>query len=185
MSFALPPALARGRQRGALVAIARFAALATATALTAVNAHAEPPEAPGLRCTVTQQRVGEGMGLQVQFTNDGMEDLSLAPGAHLVWYRDAAAQDAMEHTVRASRVQNTALVVPAASTRAALLAVTPALLDELRCNSALPAAAALYFYQFNPRPRWRCLLQGYDTAAVALRPTCQARAASAASVASP
>jgi len=148
--------------------------LALAFAWAAGAAHAEPPEAPGLRCTVAQQRVADGMSLEVQFTNSGAEDLSLAPGAHLVWYRDAAAQEPMDHTVRASRVQNTALVVPAAATRAALLAIGPALLDELRCNSALPAAAALYFYQFNPRPRWRCLLQGYDTTAVTLRPGCSA-----------
>ncbi len=166
MPSARPPALARTRRRVVLATLVAAAALATG------SAQAEPPEAPGLRCTVTQQRVGEGMSLQVQFTNSGSEDLSLAPGAHLVWYRDAAALDALENTVRASRVQNTALVVPAASTRAALLAVSPALLDELRCNSAPPAAAALYFYQFNPRPRWRCLLQGYDTAAVSLRPAC-------------
>lgn len=152
-------------------------AAALACAWAAGPARAEPPEAPGLRCTVAQQRVADGMSLEVQFTNGGAEDLTLAPGAHLVWYRDAAAQDAMDHTVRASRVQNTALVVPAAATRAALLAISPALLDELRCNSALPAAAALYFYQFNPRPRWRCLLQGYDTAAVSLRPACTAGAA--------
>lgn len=140
--------------------------------LAAAHAQAEPPELPGLECRVTQQRVAEGMSLEVQFNNRTSADLSLPAGPHLVWYRDQGAEDAMEHTVRAGRVQNVPLVVPAAASRTALFAFTPALLEELRCNGSTPAAAALYFYQFNPRPRFRCLLQGYAVDAVPPKPAC-------------
>jgi hypothetical protein len=112
------------------------------------------------------------MGLEVEFSNTASEALTLAPGPHLVWYRDAAAEDPMEHTVRAGRVQNVPLLLPPASTRSALFAFTPAQLEALRCNSTAPAAAALYFYQFNPRPRFRCLLQGYALDAVLPAPAC-------------
>jgi hypothetical protein len=151
---------ARTRVVGAMLALAAGAAVA------------EPPDLTGLSCHVTRQAVGEGMSLEVQFTNSGSSEVLLAPGPHLVWYRDGTAEDAMVHTVRASRVQNTPLVVPAAASRTALFAFSPDLLDDLRCNGALPAAAALYFYQFNPRPRFRCLLQGYALQAVAPKPTC-------------
>lgn len=149
-------------------AFARHARLVTPLllALATAAAQAEPPEWPGLQCRVLQQRVADGMSLEVQFTNSTDQALSLPAGPHLVWYRDTAAEDAMERTVRASRVQNVPLQLPAGTTRSALFAFTPQLLDELRCNVAPPAAAALYFYQFNPRPRFRCLLQGYELGAV-------------------
>lgn len=140
--------------------------------LAAPPAHAEPPDQPGLTCKVVSHRVADGMNLEVQFSNAADTDLSLAPGPHLVWYRDAAAEDAMENTVRASRVQNAPLVIPAKGSRSALFAIAPGLLEELRCNAALPAAAGLYFYQFNRRPRFRCLLQGYALDAVAPKPGC-------------
>ena len=143
-------------------------------ALAAAQAHAEPPELQGLACRVTQQRVAEGMNLEVQFNNSTAADLSLPAGPHLVWYRDKSADDAMEHTVRAGRVQNVPLVVPATASRTALFAFTPALVEQLRCNGTAPAAAALYFYQFNPRPRFRCLLQGYALDAVEPKVACGA-----------
>ena len=121
---------------------------------------------------MTQQRVQDGMSLEVEFSNAASEGLTLGPGPHLVWYRDSTAEDPMEHTARAGRVQNTPLLLPPASSRTALFAFTPALLDQLRCNGAQPAAAALYFYQFNPRPRFRCVLQGYALDAIAPRPAC-------------
>jgi hypothetical protein len=121
---------------------------------------------------VTQQRVLDGMSLEVEFSNAASEALTLGPGPHLVWYRDSTAEDPMEHTIRGGRVQNVPLLVPPASSRTVLFAFPPALLDQLRCNGAQPAAAALYFYQFNPRPRFRCLLQGYALDAVAPKPAC-------------
>jgi hypothetical protein len=138
------------------------------SALTAAltPAHAEPPDEPALSCHVTAQQVDNGMRLAVQFTNSSDRELALAPGPHLVWYHDASAQDPMDRTVRANRVQNAPLRVPAQASRSALWAFSAEQVDDLRCNAALPAAAALYFYQFNRRPRFRCLLQGYALDAV-------------------
>lgn len=147
-------------------------------ALTVGLAQAEPPDWPGLRCQVTQQRVVDGaqgaqaLQLEVEFSNATAEALSLPAGAHLVWYRDAAAEEPMDPTVRAGRVQDVPLLLPAAASRSALLAFAPALLDGLRCNGSAPAAAALYFYQFNPMPRFRCRLQGYALQALAPKPGC-------------
>jgi hypothetical protein len=139
---------------------------------TAGQARAEPPQPPGFSCRVTQQRVQDGMSLEVEFGNTTGAPLSLAPGPHLVWYHDAAAEDPMEHTARAGRIQNLPLLLPAGSSRKALLAFTPAALDALRCNGVVPAGAALYFYQFNPWPSFRCLLQGYALDAVLPRSSC-------------
>ena len=156
---------------GTLGPFGPFGSLALLT-LAAATAHAEPPDQAGLSCQVVSQRVADSMSLEVQFSNAADTDLSLAPGPHLVWYRDAAAEDAMENTVRANRVQNAPLVIPAKGSRSALFAISPGLLDELRCNAALPAAAGLYFYQFNRRPRFRCLLQGYALDALVPKPGC-------------
>ncbi len=146
--------------------------LISLVAISPQAARAEPPDQAGLSCRVTGQRVAGSMSLEVQFSNAADTALSLAPGPHLVWYRDAAAEDAMENTVRVSRMQNAPLVVPAQGSRSALFAIGPALLEELRCNAALPAAAGLYFYQFNRSPRFRCLLQGYALDALTPKTGC-------------
>ena len=147
---------------------------ALVAALIPFAATAEPPDRPGLSCTVTHQRVADGMSLEIRFTNGSADELSLGPGPHLVWYRDAGAQEPMDHTARANRIQNAPLVVPAGSTRVALYAIDPKPMQEMRCNPAPPAAAALYFYQFSQRPRFRCLLQGYALAAPGMRTDCSA-----------
>jgi hypothetical protein len=135
-------------------------------------AASEPPEPPGLVCTVTSQQVTDGMRLEIEFKNDSEADLSIGPGPHLVWYVDAAAQESMVNTARASRVQNAAFAIPARSTRNALFAVVPAGVEQLRCNRQPPAAAALYVYQFSQRPRFRCVLRGYDLTAITLKAGC-------------
>jgi hypothetical protein len=148
--------------------------LALAFALATVTAAAEPPDQPGLVCTVLSQQVANGMSLEIRFTNETESDLSLGPGPHLVWYLDAQAREPMDNTARAARVQNGPLVVPAKGARVALYAIAPKLTEQLGCNPARPAAAALYFYQFNPRPSSRCVLQGYDLEALGLKPGCAA-----------
>lgn len=140
------------------------------TALPAASA--EPPESPGLVCTVTLQQVTEGMTLEVEFKNDSPADVSIGPGPHLVWYFDAAAQEPMVNTARVSRVQNAPFVIPAKATRRALFAAAPDAVGQLRCNRAAPAAAALYVYQFSQRPRFRCMLQGYDLKALSPKEGC-------------
>ena len=148
--------------------------LALAFALVSATVAAEPPDQPGLVCTVASQHVVNGMSLEIRFTNEAESDLSLGPGPHLVWYRDAQAQEPMDNTARMARVQNGPLVVPAKGSRVALYAIAPKLMEQLSCNPAKPAAAALYFYQFNPRPSARCVLQGYDLDALSLKPGCAA-----------
>jgi hypothetical protein len=159
--------------------------LAFVAAFLPFAAIAEPPEPPGLSCTVTQQRLADGMSLEVRFTNESGNEVSLGPGPHLVWYRDAGAEEPMEHTARANRIQNAPLVVPAGSTRVALYAIDPGPMQEMRCNPAPPAAAALYFYQFSQRPRFRCLLRGYALAAHTLRTDCRANPLSGAAAGRP
>lgn len=112
------------------------------------------------------------MRLEIEFKNDSEAEVTVGPGPHLVWYGDAAAQESMVNTARASRVQNAPFVIPAKTTRRALFAVAADDLAQLRCNRSLPAAAALYVYQFSQRPRFRCLLQGYDLTALSLRAGC-------------
>ena len=147
--------------------------LVLATALHSFDAAAEPPDKPELVCTVSSQRAGDGMSLEVRFANETEADLSLGPGPHLVWYRDAAMQEPMDHTARANRLQNAPLVVPPKSTRVALYAIESRAMDEMRCNPAPPAGAALYFYQFSQRPQFRCVLQGYDLQAQTSRSGCR------------
>lgn len=148
--------------------------LALALALAAPVCQAEPPDNPGLHCEVTQQQVGqgtsEGMGLQVRFSNRSDEPLTLPAGPHLVWYRDAAAEEPLERTVRAGRLQNVPLTVQAGAAQTVLFAFTPTQLDELRCQGTAPAAAGLYFYRFSRWPTFRCLLQGYALDALQTQP---------------
>jgi hypothetical protein len=159
--------------------------LAVGLALLPFGVAAEPPDQPGLVCRVSSQRLADGMTLEIAFTNETESDLSLAPGPHLVWYRDATAQDPMDHTARANRLQNAPLVVPAGGTRVALYAIARQAMEELRCNPVEPAGAALYFYQFSQRPRFRCRLQGYDLRAHAAIPECPSRSPSAPGAAVP
>lgn len=133
---------------------------------------ADPPLREGLRCTVVSQRVTDGMRLEIEFSNETTEDLSLAPGPHLVLYRDAQAGDAMGTTARADRVLKTPLVVPASGHVVALYGIAGAATEALRCNEGKPAAAALFFYQFNQRPQFRCLLQQFDLEMLPMKAEC-------------
>jgi hypothetical protein len=146
--------------------------LVLATALHPLAATAEPPDKAGLVCAVSSQRAGDGMTLEVRFTNETESELSLGPGPHLVWYRDATMQEPMDHTARANRLQNAPLVVPPRSARVALYAIEGKAMEAMRCNPAKPAGAALYFYQFSQRPQFRCVLQGYDLQAHTLKSGC-------------
>jgi hypothetical protein len=147
-------------------------AAALGAALCLGAAKAEPPQPPGLSCRVAQQRVGETMSLQLVFSNRSDAELRVGLGPHIVWYADAAAEDPMERSARARRLQDAVLVLPPGGERSELYIVDAAALEQLRCNGARPAAAALYVYQFNPRPRFRCLLQDYDLDAVAPKTGC-------------
>lgn len=122
---------------------------------------AEPPDAPGLVCQVLRQSLDQGLTLELQLRNDGDSPLTLAPGPHLVWYADAAAQESLTHSAPLRRVVNGPLVLPPRDQRTALWRVDAAGWEALRCNPVGPAAAALAFFQFNPRPQFRCRLLGY------------------------
>jgi hypothetical protein len=141
--------------------------LAVVAASMATAAAAEPPSWPGLTCTVVGQSVAGTVRLQVRFDNQGPAAVELPPLPHLVLYADRGATEALDTTARLDRVQRTPLTVPAGGSRTELLAVDPALAETLRCRAPRPAAAALYFYRFSQRPQSRCLLEGYDAAALA------------------
>lgn len=125
----------------------------------------EPPEHPALRCTLLAQAVADGAWrLQLRLENTGPDALELMPGAQLALYHDAAATDAWTDTARADRLQRSALRLAPGSTRAETLLVEPEAGRALRCGPSAAPAAALYFYRFNPRPLFRCRLQGWSAA---------------------
>lgn len=138
--------------------------IAAAIALPCAAA-AEPPDWPGLRCSVVGQSFSSTLRLQVRFDNRGPAAVELPPGPHLVHYADPGASDALETTARLDRVQRTAMVVPAGGSREELFAVDAAHTESMRCPVRAPAATGLYFYRFSPRPQSRCLLEGFDAAA--------------------
>ena len=70
------------------------------------------------------------------------------------------------------RVQMTTLTLPPRTSQPALYSMGAVALEALRCNGRPPAAAALYFYQHNQRPQFRCLLRGYDLQAMGMHPDC-------------
>lgn len=143
--------------------------------LAAATAAAEPPEHPALQCQLERQQESEGRWrLQVRFQQLGTEPLELRPGAHLVLYRDAAATDSYTDTARADRVQRSALQLAPGAARSELLLVDAAQGQALACAARAPAAAALYFYRFEPRPAFRCRLQGWSPEGL---PACAAGAA--------
>lgn len=141
--------------------------------LAATAAHAqEPPQPAGLLCRVLSLETTDGLRLAVAFENTTGNAITLPPAPHLVLYRDAAAADPMEHTLRVDRVQQTPLVLPAGGEKTALLAASPARVDALRCNPQPAAAAALYYYQFSRRPSFRCVLRDYPAGRPAVDPAC-------------
>lgn len=147
--------------------------MALPTLLAATAAHAqEPPQPEGLHCRALSVETTDGLRLEVAFSNASGSAISLPPAPHLVLYRDAAATDPMEHTVRVDRVQQTPLVVPAGGEKTALLAAPPSRGDTLRCNPHPAAAAALYYYQFSRRPTFRCVLRDYPAGRPAVDPAC-------------
>jgi hypothetical protein len=135
------------------------AILAGATLLAAAAVAAEPPEREGLSCTLVKPTFADGLRLELAFANQTAAPIALPPGAHLVFYRDAAATEAMEATARADRIQRTPLSVPAHGRAADLFAISAAHTNELLCNPGPPAALGLYFYEFSRRPTFRCLLR--------------------------
>lgn len=141
--------------------------LASLQALAAV-----PPDLPGFTCTVASVSVDDGLRLELTLRNESAGEISLTPGPHLVLFRDPSASNAMGITVRVDRVQNVPLVVPAQSSRTVLYSVASGLTEELRCNGVQPAAAGLYFYQYNHRPQFKCLLQGFRPEVLTMNPTC-------------
>lgn len=148
---------------------------AAALLLAATAAAAEPPEHPALQCHLEQQRSADGAWrLQVRLVNAGSEPVELRPGARLVLYRDAAATDSYTDTARADRLQRSALVLAPAAARSEVLLVDAAQGAALACAARAPAAAALYFYRFEPRPAFRCRLQGWSPQG---QPACAAGAA--------
>lgn len=141
--------------------------------LFAVGARgAEPPDRPGLSCTVSSHSIGEGQRIEIVFSNATGEAVSLPPGPHLVLYRDSAANDPMETTARVDRIQRTPLQVPANGSATGLYGMDGRQADELLCNGTAPAAAALYFYQFSPRPTFRCLLREFRLASLPMKSHC-------------
>lgn len=147
--------------------------LACAIAFGALPAlAAEPPVHESLGCTVQRLSVGDGLRLELALANTGEAPLTLAPGPHLVLYHDASATDAMGTTARLDRVQMTTLTLLPRSSQPALYSMSAVALEALRCNGRPPAAAALYFYQHNQRPQFRCLLRGYDLQAMGMHLDC-------------
>jgi hypothetical protein len=143
-----------------------------AALLSAVAVAAEPPVLEGLTCTVISQGVMDGMRLEISFSNETGTEVALAPGPHLVFYRDPEADDAMGTTARVDRIQRTPLVVPAASRRVAFYGMDAGLTEAMRCNGRKPAAAALFFYQHNQRPQFRCMLRQFDVNLLSMRSDC-------------
>ncbi|MBK9132959.1 MAG: hypothetical protein IPM15_00990 [Betaproteobacteria bacterium] len=164
--------------RFATLTTTRRAAFAAALVLTATPSAAEPPERPGLTCQAVQLSAPGTLRLELAFSNTTAEPISLPPGAHLVLYRDAAGEDAMPATARVDRLQRTALVVPPNGTTTGLFIAGERTTAELLCNAGRPAVAGLYFYEFSPRPAFRCLLRGEAAEALPMGRGC-ARAASA------
>lgn len=153
--------------------LARVAAAMGVLAACAMPARAaEPPDWPGLACRVVAQSAATALRLQVRFDNGGPAPIELPPGPHLVLYADPAADDALETTARLDRVQRTPIVVPAAGSRSEVFVLDAAVAERLRCPPRVPAAAAIYFYRFSPRPQSRCRLEGYDAAGWAASSPC-------------
>jgi hypothetical protein len=147
--------------------------MALPTLLAATAAHAqEPPQPEGLECRVRSLETTDGLRLAVAFSNAAGSAIELPPAPHLVLYRDAAATDPMEHTLRVDRVQQTPLVVPAGGEKTALLGAATPGGDALRCNPHPAAAAALYFYRFSRRPTFRCVLRDYPAGQPAIDAAC-------------
>lgn len=153
-----------------------LAAMALPTLLATTAAHAqEPPQPEGLQCRVLSLETTDGLRLAVAISNAGGSAVTLPPAPHLVLYRDAAAHEPMEHTLRMDRVQQTPLVLPAGGEKTALLSAPATRADTLRCNPHPAAAAALYHYQFSRRPAFRCVLHDYPAGRPALDPACAGR----------
>lgn len=158
---------------GAVKTLRSLARMALPALLAATAAHAqEPPQPEGLQCRVLSLETTDGLRLAVAFSNTTGSVISLPPAPHLVLYRDAAATDPMEHTLRVDRVQQTPLAVPAGGAKTALLAAAPPRGDALRCNPHPAAAAALYYYQFSRRPAFRCVLRDYPAGRPSPDPAC-------------
>ena len=141
-----------------------------ATAATATSA--EPPSAPALTCTVTQQEVSGAVHLRVRFENSSGVSIDLPPGPHLILYSDSEATKRFDVAARMDRIQRTPILVPPGASTEALYVVGEAMIASLGCSGARPGAAAMYFYRSSQQPQFRCLLRNFDFQAASSKFAC-------------